>query len=192
MTGATISRVWSPLNYACFLPLFSISVSIFELPFLSISDTLSVAMTDLIRESPIGQVIRFVTRGKYLRYPEEIAGFEIPWEGVANASVQEKLADLSNGSNHEQDEKDSERDVEKDLEAEELARKTTTRGSLGTPLGTVATINRTKSREQTLPYSAERFQTELQEEAERQQSAVIVPQRTSDGIILVDWYTTDE
>ena len=78
------------------------------------------------------------------------------------------------------------------VEAEGLARKTTTRGSLGTPLGATSTISRTKSREQTLPYSAERFQTELQEEAERQQSAIIVPQKTSDGITLVDWYTTDE
>jgi DHA1 family multidrug resistance protein-like MFS transporter len=149
-------------------------------------------MADLIRESPIGQVIRFVTRDKYLRYPEEIAGFQIPWEGVASASVKEKFADLSDGSNHERDEKESERDVEKDLEAEGLARETTARGTLGTPLSATATINRTKSREQTLPYSAERFETELQEEAERQQSAIIVPQKTSDGITLVDWYTTDE
>jgi DHA1 family multidrug resistance protein-like MFS transporter len=149
-------------------------------------------MADLIRESPIGQVIRFVTRDKYLRYPEEIAGFQIPWEGVATASVERKLTDLSDGSNHERDEKDGERDVDKDLEAEGLAQKTTARSSLGTRLGITATISRTKSREQTLPYSAERFQTELQEEAERQQSAVIVPQKTSDGITLVDWYTTDE
>jgi MFS transporter, DHA1 family, multidrug resistance protein len=149
-------------------------------------------MADLIRESPIGQVIRFVTRDKYLRYPEEIAGFQIPWEGVASASVKEKSADLSDGSNHERDEKDSERGMEKDLEAEGLARETTARGTLGTPLSATATINRTKSREQTLPYSAERFETELQEEAERQQSAIIVPQKTSDGFTLVDWYTTDE
>jgi len=149
-------------------------------------------MADLIRESPIGQVIRFVTGNKYLRYPEEIAGFQIPWEGVANASVEGKLADLSDGSNHERDDKGSERAAEKDLEAEELARKTTTRGTLGTSLRATATISRTMSREQTLPYSAERFQTELQEEAERQQSAIIVPQKTSDGITLVDWYTTDE
>jgi len=149
-------------------------------------------MADLIRESPIGQVIRFVTRNKYLRYPEEIAGFQIPWHGVANASAEGKLADLSDGSNHERDEKDGERGAEKDLEAEGLARRSTTRDTLETSLRATSTISRTKSREQTLPYSAERFQTELQEEAERQQSAIIVPQKTSDGITLVDWYTTDE
>jgi|HubBroStandDraft_4_1064222.scaffolds.fasta_scaffold815008_1 DHA1 family multidrug resistance protein-like MFS transporter len=149
-------------------------------------------MADLIRESPIGQVIRFVTGNKYLRYPEEIAGFQIPWEGVANASAEGKLADLSDGSNHEREEKDGERAAEKDLEAEGLARRSTTRDTLETSLRATSTISRTKSREQTLPYSAERFQTELQEEAERQQSAIIVPQKTSDGITLVDWYTTDE
>ena len=146
-------------------------------------------MADLIRDSSIGQVIRFVTRDKYLKYPEEIAGFQIPWNGMIDISAEEKLADLSEGSNHE---RDGERDVEQDLESEELARKTTTRGTLGTPLGPVATISRTKTREQTLPYSAERFQTELEEEAERKESAIIVPQKTADGITLVDWYTTDE
>lgn len=149
-------------------------------------------MADLIRESPIGQVIRFLTRDKYLRYPEEMPGFQIPWEGVTNPGVDEKLADLLDGSNHGVDEKEEDRDVEKDLEAENLARKITTRGTLGTPLGPVTTISRTKTREQTLPYSAERLQTELEEGAERQQSIIIVPQKTSDGITLVDWYTTDE
>ena len=182
----------SLLNYARFLSLCPRFQSVLRIPILIYLKYLPVAMADLIRESPIGQVIRFVTRNKYLRYPEEIAGFQIPWEGVVSASVEEKLADLSNGFNHERDEKDGERDVEKDLEAEELARKTTARGSLGTPLSATATVNRTMSREQTLPYSTERFQTELQEEAERQQSAIIVPQKTSDGITLVDWYTTDE
>ena len=149
-------------------------------------------MADIIRESPLGQVIRLVTRNKFLRYPEEKAGFHIPWDGVVNPSVAEKLADDSDASNHEPDEKEHERDVEKDLEAEELARKTTTRGTLGTPLGPTATISRTRTREQTLPYSVERFQTELEEAAERKESTVIVPQKTADGITLVDWYTTDE
>jgi MFS transporter, DHA1 family, multidrug resistance protein len=149
-------------------------------------------MADLIRESPIGQVIRFLTRNKYLRYPEEIPGFQIPWEGVANAPVEEKLADLFDGSNQGADEKNEERDAEKDLERENFARKTTTRGTLDTGLGAVETISRTRTREQTVPYSTERFATELEEQAERQQSTIIVPQKTSDGITLVDWYTTDE
>jgi hypothetical protein len=78
------------------------------------------------------------------------------------------------------------------MEAGSLAQKTTTRGTIGTALGLVATISRKRTREQTLPYSAERFETELEEQAERQQSTIIVPQKTSDGITLVDWYTTDE
>ena len=149
-------------------------------------------MADIIRESPIGQVIRYATRNKYFRYPEEISGFQIPWEGAVNPSVEEKLADLSDGSEHQPDEKNGERDAEKDLEAEGLARRTTTRGTIGTPLGPTATISRTKTREQTLPYSVDRYQTEVEEEAERKESTVIIPQKTADGITLVDWYTTDE
>ena len=149
-------------------------------------------MADLVRESPIGQVIRFVTRNKYLRYPEEIPGFQIPWGGVANAPVDEKPAHLSDGSTHGPGGNNIERDAEKDMDVGSLARKTTTRGTMGTALGPVSTISRTRTREQTLPYSAERFETELEEQAERLESTVIVPQKTADGITLVDWYTTDE
>jgi DHA1 family multidrug resistance protein-like MFS transporter len=35
-------------------------------------------MSDLIRDAPIGQLIRLVTRGKYLKYPEEEEGWKCP------------------------------------------------------------------------------------------------------------------
>ena len=55
---------------------------------------------------------------------------------------------------------------------------------------TNATIG-AKSREQTKQYTAQRFEVEQQETLERRQSSVIIPQKTADGIILVDWYTTN-
>ncbi|KAG8630757.1 hypothetical protein KVT40_002376 [Elsinoe batatas] len=55
-----------------------------------------------------------------------------------------------------------------------------------------ATLSRTKSREATVPYSDERFDVERQLSLERPQSNVIVPQKTADGAILVDWYSTDD
>ncbi|KAL2431207.1 MFS-type transporter pyvG [Exophiala dermatitidis] len=57
-------------------------------------------------------------------------------------------------------------------------------------IGVVTT--RTISRERTRPWSRERFEAEQAESMERRQSSVIAPQRTADGIILVDWYTTDD
>ena len=35
-------------------------------------------MKDLIREAPLGQTIRWITRNKFLKYPEEEADFECP------------------------------------------------------------------------------------------------------------------
>lgn len=35
-------------------------------------------MKDLIREAPLGQVLRLITRNKILRYPEEEEGFKLP------------------------------------------------------------------------------------------------------------------
>ncbi|KAL9107519.1 MAG: hypothetical protein Q9227_007621 [Pyrenula ochraceoflavens] len=69
-------------------------------------------------------------------------------------------------------------------------------GSLGrmTTQGTSggSVISRHSTREQTTPYTLERHEIELEELAQRQESNVIKPQKTSDGIILIDWYTTDD
>ncbi len=35
-------------------------------------------MADVIREAPLGQIIRWVTRNKFLKYPEEEADFQCP------------------------------------------------------------------------------------------------------------------
>lgn len=155
-------------------------------------------MADLLREAPIGQVIRLITRNKFLRYPEEEPGFQIPWEAASRDIAAEKLAETPD-SEPEPGEKDLGANdlnfdgeaMDKDLEHGHhggLASRATTRASVGLQ----ATLTRTKSREQTLPYSVERYQTEREEEVERMESTVIIPQKTSDGITLVDWYTTDD
>lgn len=43
-------------------------------------------MADLIRDAPIGQIIRFISRNKYLQYPEEKEDFVLPqaWLDVLN------------------------------------------------------------------------------------------------------------
>ena len=41
-------------------------------------------MSNLIREAILGQIIRFVTRNKYLQYPEERPDFQLP-ESFAKA-----------------------------------------------------------------------------------------------------------
>lgn len=157
-------------------------------------------MADVIQDSPLGQVIHFITRGKVFAFPEEDANFRIPWE---EASATEKEIEIEAGATPVSrvasdapnpvlshvpsiDDKD-------DIEARVPGLTTipTARSSaVYSAAGPVTT--RTLTRERTLPYSRERYEIEQQEAVERRQSSIIAPQRTSDGVILVDWYTTDD
>jgi DHA1 family multidrug resistance protein-like MFS transporter len=53
-------------------------------------------------------------------------------------------------------------------------------------------LTRTKSRLDTTPYTEERLEVEAELAIERTQTKPIVPAKTSDGTVLVDWYTTDD
>jgi DHA1 family multidrug resistance protein-like MFS transporter len=53
-------------------------------------------------------------------------------------------------------------------------------------------VTRTKSRAETMPYSTERFEVEQQLALERTKTIPITPKKTTDGIVLVDWYTSDD
>lgn len=130
-------------------------------------------MADIIREAPLGQLIRLVTRNKFLKYPEEQDGFQLPWSEIdiekpekSGPQAKEARVDAASsiGSNR------SDNDPE---------------------LGQV-TLTRTTSRESTRQWTEERQRAEEEEAMERNQSNVIVPARTADGVILVDWYTTDD
>ncbi|KAJ9604659.1 hypothetical protein H2200_010773 [Cladophialophora chaetospira] len=55
-----------------------------------------------------------------------------------------------------------------------------------------ASMERVPTREETVPYSYERYNIEQELEVARTKSVSIAPRTTNDGIILVDWYTTDD
>lgn len=143
-------------------------------------------MSDLIREAALGQVIRLFTKNKSLRYPEEDTDFKIPWD---EAALNEK-------------EKELERDADGDLtppaanndpEQANVSR-TISLAMIPTAASSgriQATASRITSREQTLPYSTERFQVEQEDESMRATSTIIQPQKTADGVTLVDWYTSE-
>jgi DHA1 family multidrug resistance protein-like MFS transporter len=46
-------------------------------------------MSDMIRDAPLGQLIRLVTKNKFLKYPEEVEGWECP-HVYNNPDVNEK------------------------------------------------------------------------------------------------------
>ena len=142
-------------------------------------------MSDLMREAPIGQLLRFLTNNKVFKYPEEMEGFQLPasYNTMLNATDPEKVGSSSG----------SEEDVKAEREdMPELKHHITTRSVRSGDLEGQAALTRTKSRENTRPYSEERLEVEAELAVERTKSIPVAPQKTSDGTILVDWYTTDD
>lgn len=131
-----------------------------------------LTMADLIREAPLGQLIRFVSANRLFKYPEESPDFELPPHYTITQPSPKPSHDYE-GSNA-------------DNAAIEFGF-----GDIKDNQASLA-ITKTKSRQYTTPFSLERAETEQQLNMEKTQTLSIIPQQTSDGIILVDWYTTDD
>lgn len=138
-------------------------------------------MADLIREAPLGQFIRLVTRNKVFQYPEEKPGFELP--STYRNVLEGKDSSPASGSGSLASPPAAENDIEKQTSIPE-------RNSVRDL--EAATLTRTKSRAATQPFSEERLEVENELQLERTKTTPIAPQKTSDGNILVDWYTTDD
>lgn len=131
-------------------------------------------MYDTVRESAFGQIVRWVTKNKYFRYEEEHKGFEIPWQ---------KTEEVKNGKDEENS-------------PEESRRSSFTHGKSG--------IATPASQPQPEDFPPQHEESQVQHEGsdierqltrpdmEKTQSNIIVPKQTSDGVILVDWYTTTD
>ncbi len=133
-------------------------------------------MADIIRDAPIGQLIRFITRNKVLQYPEEKPGFQLPesYNTALNSSpIKEKLPISESPSDSDTSTINSTSSSD-DLEA------------------AAASLARTKSRESTQQWTDDRLQVERELSLERSKSVPLAPIKTEDGNILVDWYTTDD
>ena len=161
-------------------------------------------MASYLQETSTGQIIRFLTRKRVFRYPEEDPNFKIPWEQV---QVTEKEAEIeaqapaTNGQSSSSDSSPRQTPAaDEKLDPISQRNQPSERGlsTIQTQSSSVAArdfglvTTRTKTREQTAQYTTERFDIEQQEAIERKQSSVIAPQKTADGITLVDWYTTDD
>ncbi|KAL7921906.1 MFS general substrate transporter [Trichoderma austrokoningii] len=132
-------------------------------------------MLDIIREAPLGQAIRFVSRNKLLQYPEEKPDFKLPDLYVGQLEIHEKRCADGHASFSPAPGEGS------------MARNTSV-SQIRSDLRTVTTARSVH----TIPYSTERVRVEKELELECTKSLPIAPQKTSDGTVLVDWYTTDD
>jgi MFS transporter, DHA1 family, multidrug resistance protein len=153
-------------------------------------------MASLIRDAPVGQLIRFVTRNRVFQYPEERPDFQVPqhWLDLLNdnnnsddTTVEEKVVEprrptggviSSSASSAPSIKKDEEQPA--DTQPYDLGRQTS------------LAIHRSRSRTETIPYTEERLEADEAHEIERTKSVPIVPKKTKDGAILVDWYFSDD
>ena len=159
-------------------------------------------MSDLIREAPLGQLIRYLTKNRMFKYPEELPDYELPPEYTAAMTGADTTGEKRKSSSESPSPSPTpQTDLEKQeprqtvpgsnpalesRDTEPIKTQTANDPNSPTQLG----LKKTKSRADTIPFSEERFTVEAEEAVERTQSVAIVPTKTSDGVILVDWYTT--
>lgn len=141
-------------------------------------------MADIIRDAPLGQIIRWATKNRLLQYPEEKADFKIPepWQLLLDnpdAIVDESTAPATpdSASSTAGDDTAEIQNAEKDHQEAGRA-----------PLH----LHRTKTPTEAGGDIQARLQAEQSHALEKTQSIPIVPRRTKDGAILVDWYYSDD
>ncbi|CEI68860.1 Caffeine resistance protein 5 [Fusarium venenatum] len=155
-------------------------------------------MSDIIRDAPLGQLIRFVTRNKYLQYPEEKPDFKLPeaWDTVINnpnAIIDENSTTNNNGpltgtalassaSSTVAATEDPKAKGETDKETEDVER------ADSVPVR----LHRSRSPQETQAYTIDRLEADEEHDVEKVKSIPVVPKRTKDGHILVDWYYSDD
>lgn len=152
-------------------------------------------MVGLIREAPLGQVLRFITRNRVLKYPEELPEFELPetYKALVSSSSNSPKA-LHTVSNERTSRPSSSSAATRASEFEKsgLEEKEITQPGPYSQDAEDLMLSRTKSRHETVPYTEDRLEAEAGIAIERTQTMSIAPQKTVDGNILVDWYTTDD
>lgn len=135
-------------------------------------------MNDAIRESAFGQLVRYATDNRFFRYPDEQEGFVIPWTETKSpdsttlcdcATPYEKSESIQ-GPERTRHARSDDDDNEFGLPASDTSRANSENG----------------------PHSSDLTQLEKELTRLSKVDSAIVPTKTSDGYILVDWYTKDD
>lgn len=133
-------------------------------------------MADVIRDAAVGQFIRWVTGNRYLQYPEEKPDFQLP-EAYANI--------LNGASNRPPTFNKSSTTLDNDESDNDAA--TVAAAAAPSPLAHVPSH---RSGINHITESA--LEADALHGLEKKQSLAVAPQRTKDGAVLVDWYSTDD
>ncbi|KAF2716178.1 putative caffeine resistance protein 5 [Polychaeton citri CBS 116435] len=164
-------------------------------------------MADIIRDSPLGQLVRYLTRNRVLLYPEERPNFRCPYlDGSLHFTAKTTTADrtspssiIGSGDDEKQvpdtdlddDREKTTKFVESETSKSELEQPVEASATVKSSLGRINTRT-ALSRSNTQAALETAWQEAREAELAREPSRPIIPQRTEDGTILVDWYSTDD
>lgn len=171
-------------------------------------------MSDLLRDSALGQLIRFATKNKTLLYPEEKEDFQCPYHYTQtaqsgtesdvdrntppeSAAIDEKSAPLNHIKTAEKPSPE-ETPIHRPESIEEPLPRRTPSTEKDFDLGRVMTARTALSRVDTR-VDLEKVTTRRDLEQayqtatlERGPTRPIIPEKLDDGTILVDWYDSDD
>lgn len=163
-------------------------------------------MADIIRDAAIGQVIRFITKNRYLKYPEEEEGFTLPepWIQLVNGvPITTQNTSTSDASTAAEDKETG--GILRTPSNGSTARARSASPSRAPKVEDEEQAATTRHSEERHEFSHEhaqhtdlgdmtsrRLEEDEEHELEKVKSLPIVPQTTKDGAILVDWYYTDD
>jgi DHA1 family multidrug resistance protein-like MFS transporter len=151
-------------------------------------------MSALLRDAPVGQIVRYITKNKYFQYPEEKADYVLP-------ETYQRF-DKTGAAPQLQPRQPIAEDPEKNLEDDSDDAGSLDKARTAADRESTVASDRTLSKIMTRPeLSQVNTRADLeqaytnatrQETLKTQPSRPIAPQVTSDGVILVDWYATDD
>ena len=135
-------------------------------------------MVDLIRDTAFGSLVRFFSRNRWLQYPEECETFVVPdaYLNPISAHVQDKDRDPTSELQDARVLRSGISSIDEKTDMPDVER--------------VPTLNLGLNEHNI--HNLTDLEHAVTAELKKEPTRPIAPQRTSDGIILVDWYTTDD
>jgi DHA1 family multidrug resistance protein-like MFS transporter len=161
-------------------------------------------LKEVVRDAPFGQLLRLVTRNRVLKYPEELPGFVVPpaYFGKTGQgytpNVHNNTPNVHNNTPNVHNNSPTAPAPTSDLEKLPSRTVEQSRNSIST-VGDDVEVVRVPiiDRVHTLPFTQERLEADRHEadvalHGTKSEGRAMVPSKTADGVVLADWYTTDD
>jgi len=152
----------------------------------------------IVRDAPFGQLIRYVTGNRVFRYPEELEGFQCPCGYNKENKTHSHEHTSPTPPTHDLEKVPSQQvDLEKIATAQDTDKPAPPPSSSSSGTGDLERTPTSTShlqRTQTLPYTRERLEADISIALQKTKTSShpVAPTKTADGVVLVDWYTTDD